>query len=101
MSKIATVLDHFDRNGGPGASLPTGDVEILREYLIEKLTATGVPVDEAYKIVQVMYWGSWSEGWEAGYASAAEYHSHSRRFSLTTEGYGSQEFRDEIQKSEA
>jgi hypothetical protein len=69
MNKIAAVLANYDDKGGPGASLPEGDVQILREYLIEKLEASGVPISEAYKIVAAFHWGSWSEGWEAGYDS--------------------------------
>lgn len=80
MNKIAAVLANYDDKGGPGAALPEGDVEILRTYLIEKLESSGVPVDEAYKIVQAMYWGSWSQGWEAGYQGAKSHYG--RRFSL-------------------
>lgn len=99
MSKIATALTHYRENGGPGASLPTEDMQAIEEYLILKLEATGVPFSEAYDIVRAMYWGSWSQGWEGGYEGARAHYAP--RFSLTTEGYGSQAFRDEIEKSEA
>jgi hypothetical protein len=80
MNKIQAVLANYDDKGGPGAALPEGDVLILREYLILKLEASGVPIDEAAKIVAAFHWGSWSEGWETGYASAKSFYGE--RFSL-------------------
>lgn len=72
-STIQDILTRYDSAGSPnplGVGMRDEDRNDLREYLIDQLVHNGVPVDEAYKIVQAFYWGSWSEGWDLGYDGA-------------------------------
>jgi hypothetical protein len=97
-AKIEQAVKNYNRTGW-GATVPAEDLEAVSDFIMAQLVSTGLSNQEAIRLVHLVQGGYWAKGWEIGYSSAKNHFSPS--FSLTTEGYGSQEFRDEIQKSEA
>lgn len=97
-AKIEQALKNYSRTGW-GAKVPQEDQDAVSDFVVKTLQESGLEALVAIKLVHLIEGGRWSDGWETGYEAAKSFYT--ARFSLTTEGYGSQEFRDEIAKSEA
>lgn len=96
---VEQAIKNYDKIGY-GGELPEADLEAAHDFVLSLVHRSGVDLTTAVKLVHMIEGGHWSKGWEQGYSSAKNHYTP--RFSLApTEGYGSQEFRDEIEKSEA
>lgn len=98
-AKIEQALKTYDKIGYGGAGMPGDQLDAVHDLILSTLHRSGIDLTTAVKLVHLIEGGSWSKGWESGYDSAKKYYSPS--FSLTADGQGSREFRDEIKKSEA